>query len=293
LPINTNFPIANPIPVRGEQGQGPAGVVGNFYSFAFMIAGFLAFVMIVYGGVRYTFSAGNVSAKDEAKDAIKQALLGLGLLLVAYLILQTINPDLTQLRMPTLAPYVPPLSSSTQPAGVNGASCQQIILVAVAPDAIPFENGATVSWGDSSVSDNTRRNLTYLHSQVDRAVAAGVNITVLSAWRPYSYQMHLYNVFSAYKAFENNPNLKTECQDLWDSVKHEKDDIHHILGAVARPSTRAPHVCGIAVDIRLPNDMSISRANSILQSAGVDLRGGDVPGDGVHFQVQNPPAGCS
>jgi hypothetical protein len=136
LPINTNLPIPGGAkPISGPQGQGPASVVANFYSFAFLIAGFLAFVMIVYGGVRYTFSGGSSSSKEEAKDAIKQALLGLGLLLVAYLILSTINPDLTQLRMPTLPPYTaPPVASGTvivPPPGVTGCStsctCQQYL----------------------------------------------------------------------------------------------------------------------------------------------------------------------
>lgn len=136
LPINTNFPInANsavsgsgvpakgPIPISGPQGQGPVGLIANFYSFAFLIAGFLAFVMIVYGGVRYTFSGGSHTAKEEAKDAIQQALFGLGLLLVAYLILQTINPDLTKLKLPTLAPYNPPPPATGTPPVLTGFGC--------------------------------------------------------------------------------------------------------------------------------------------------------------------------
>lgn len=135
LPINTDLPIpGGGVPISGPEGQGPAALIANFYSFAFLIAGFLAFVMIIYGGVRYTFSGGSASSKEEAKDAIKQALLGMGLLLVAYLVLRTINPDLTQLQMPTLVPYVPPpVASGTPvtPPGVTGCTtsctCQQYL----------------------------------------------------------------------------------------------------------------------------------------------------------------------
>jgi hypothetical protein len=128
LPINTNLPIPNAVPISGPGGQGPAGLIANFYSFAFLIAGFLAFVMIVYGGVRYTFSGGNHSSKEEAKEAIRQALIGLGLLLVAYLILRTINPDLTKLQLPTLTPYTPvPVATgpatSTTPGGIEVVNC--------------------------------------------------------------------------------------------------------------------------------------------------------------------------
>ena len=134
LPINTDLPINNPVPISGPQGEGPAGLIANFYSFAFLIAGFLAFIMIVYGGVRYAFSGGSSSAKEEAKDAIWQALIGLGLLLVAYLILRTINPDLTQLRMPELVPFTPtPAPSGTaiitsdQIACTTSCTCSQYL----------------------------------------------------------------------------------------------------------------------------------------------------------------------
>lgn len=123
LPINTNLPIPNEMPISGDTGQGPAALIANFYSFAFLIAGFLAFAMIIYGGVRYTFSGGNHSSKEEGKESIKQALFGMALLLVAYLILRTINPDLTVLNLPTLAPYNPPPSSSSTGPGPGAFAC--------------------------------------------------------------------------------------------------------------------------------------------------------------------------
>jgi hypothetical protein len=67
-----------------------------------MIGGILAFGVVVYGGVKYMTSAGNPSGQGDAKEWIEAALLGLLLLVGAYFILNVINPQLTNLTMPTL-----------------------------------------------------------------------------------------------------------------------------------------------------------------------------------------------
>ena len=72
-------------------------IVAWFYYFIIGVAGLAAFVMLVMGGVKYLTSAGNPSAIGDAKDQIKSALLGLLIILMSWLILQVINPDLTVL----------------------------------------------------------------------------------------------------------------------------------------------------------------------------------------------------
>lgn len=85
-----------------EPGGNPVGWVANFYQFALAASGVLAFGAIVYGGFKYTLAAGNPSGQSEAKQWIWGALQGIILLAAAYLILRTINPKLTELRLPTL-----------------------------------------------------------------------------------------------------------------------------------------------------------------------------------------------
>jgi hypothetical protein len=80
----------------------PGAWVANFYQFALMIGGVLAFGVVVYGGVKYMASAGNPSGQSDAKEWIEAALLGLLLLVGAYFILNVVNPQLTNLTMPTL-----------------------------------------------------------------------------------------------------------------------------------------------------------------------------------------------
>ena len=72
-----------------------------FYYFIVGVAGLAAFVMLVWGGFQYLTSAGNPTAIGDAKDRIKSALLGLLIILISWLILQVINPELTILRGPT------------------------------------------------------------------------------------------------------------------------------------------------------------------------------------------------
>ena len=72
-------------------------IVAWFYYFIIGVAGLAAFVMLVTGGVKYLTSAGSPSAISDAKDQIKSALLGLLIILMSWLILQVINPDLTVL----------------------------------------------------------------------------------------------------------------------------------------------------------------------------------------------------
>lgn len=77
-------------------------IVAWFYYFIVTISGFAAFVMLVWGGFKYLSSAGNPSAIGDSKDMIQKALLGLLLILVSYLILQAINPDLIILQGPNI-----------------------------------------------------------------------------------------------------------------------------------------------------------------------------------------------
>ncbi|MFH1990525.1 MAG: hypothetical protein ABIJ19_01585 [Patescibacteria group bacterium] len=79
----------------------------------------LALAQMMLGGIQYILSAGNVSKKEDAKDTIQQALLGLGLLLASFLLLRTINPDLVNLKNPTLTPLQFKSEAPTSPTGPN------------------------------------------------------------------------------------------------------------------------------------------------------------------------------
>jgi len=86
--------------------------VRYLYVFIIVIAGFLSLLMLVIGGVRYVYSAGSPEKTKDAKNQINNAIFGLVILLCSFLILKTINPQLTTLQEPVLKePFPPELSS--------------------------------------------------------------------------------------------------------------------------------------------------------------------------------------
>lgn len=74
-----------------------AGQLGEFlsqaFSFGLAIAAALAVIMIVWGGVEIMLSE-SVFSKDAGKKKIQDAIWGLLLALVSWLILYTINPKI-------------------------------------------------------------------------------------------------------------------------------------------------------------------------------------------------------
>ena len=76
-----------------EATGGPAGLVNQIYRIAFGLAAACALGVLIYGAISWTLS-GAVSSKQDALEWIKAALWGLMLLLAAFIILYTINPDL-------------------------------------------------------------------------------------------------------------------------------------------------------------------------------------------------------
>lgn len=74
------------------------------FIFGLSLITILALAQMIIGGTMYILAAGNSTLVAEAKDTIFQALLGLAVLLVSYLLLRTINPDLVNLANPDLTP---------------------------------------------------------------------------------------------------------------------------------------------------------------------------------------------
>lgn len=72
--------------------------VTNFYQWALGISALVALGILVYAGLAYTASGGNASRQGDAKQWIWNALIGLVLLFGSYLILNTINPNLTNFQ---------------------------------------------------------------------------------------------------------------------------------------------------------------------------------------------------
>ncbi len=75
-----------------------ASQIGNLYNWAVGIGGLVALGVLIFGGVLYATSSGNISRQDEAKNWLFGAVIGILILFSSYVILSTINPELTKLK---------------------------------------------------------------------------------------------------------------------------------------------------------------------------------------------------
>ena len=99
------------------------GYIPGLVRLAIQVAGALAVIMIVIGGVQYA-SSDAISGKSEGKERIQNAIYGLLLAIGAYIILYSVNPKTLSLQL-TIAPptvqTVPP-QATTSPVVPNPLS---------------------------------------------------------------------------------------------------------------------------------------------------------------------------
>jgi murein DD-endopeptidase MepM/ murein hydrolase activator NlpD len=126
LQLNLDYPSFGGFDLN--QDQQINSVVAWFYYLIVGISGFAAFTMLVWGGISWLSSAGSPARITDAKDRIRNALLGLLLVLGSFIILQILNPELTILRSPELTEAdIPAFQRTPQGASsgvlANTASC--------------------------------------------------------------------------------------------------------------------------------------------------------------------------
>ncbi|MEK9151772.1 MAG: pilin, partial [Patescibacteria group bacterium] len=107
--LKKGFCYAKPKPVQLIISLGAKGSVvdlgdyiSSVYRYAVSVAGVIAAVMMMVGGFQYLTAGGDASRVTQGKERIVDSLVGLFLALAAYLILNTINPDLVNLRLPRI-----------------------------------------------------------------------------------------------------------------------------------------------------------------------------------------------
>jgi hypothetical protein len=117
IPFSDTFNAGVPIEITGNTiGE----YIAAFFFFFVSVAGILATVMIMYGGLKYVISRGNASMMSDAKDNIVSAVTGLILALSAYVILMTINPRLvTYEGFGEQITHIEPSSQLEEETGVN------------------------------------------------------------------------------------------------------------------------------------------------------------------------------
>lgn len=126
------------------------------YRWGILLGGLAAFFALIIAGFQYLTSVGDPMKMREARDRIRDAILGLVLLLSTFIILNTLNPELTTLTPPTTAvpglgvgAWLPPNLSEpcTKVTFFNGASYSGDSLVFSPADFGDCENyGSGFLW---------------------------------------------------------------------------------------------------------------------------------------------------
>jgi len=111
--LSSSFAIANDIEKRGLETKYPiingveitaTSTIGTYavylFSVSMIIGAILAFAILIFGGFRYVTSAGDPMAMTDARKWIWNAILGLILLLCAWLIMGIINEEILKPKVP-------------------------------------------------------------------------------------------------------------------------------------------------------------------------------------------------
>lgn len=119
--------------IPGLPATGPVDLsmyIIGLYNFLLSIVGIVAVMMLIFGGMRYITAMGSSTAISSAKDIVTNALLGLLLALISWVIVSTINPDVLYIQNPTSK--LPPSM-----AGARDVACTKSNSPCVCNDLFP------------------------------------------------------------------------------------------------------------------------------------------------------------
>lgn len=90
------------VSIGGYEVTGIENYVRRLFVYLIGIVGIVAGIMIVWAGLKWLTSGGSPERINDAKQKIGNAAIGMVLALSSYVLLQTINPALVQLRLPSV-----------------------------------------------------------------------------------------------------------------------------------------------------------------------------------------------
>jgi hypothetical protein len=103
----------------GSSGIGLAAYLNRIYVVLIALGAIIAFLKIAFAGVKYSLDE-VVTHKAEAKSDIQGALIGLAILLIPFIVLNTIYPGLTSLNILGSAANNPDVGTNLNTSGGAG-----------------------------------------------------------------------------------------------------------------------------------------------------------------------------
>jgi len=120
IPVNAQpYESISALPGTGSVNlDDPTTYFINLFKIFVFVASVLAVIKLMLCGFQYMTSEA-ISSKENAKQCIWAVIFGLFLILLSYLILQVINPELNQLQFENIRSLIETGQSSTQPPQGN------------------------------------------------------------------------------------------------------------------------------------------------------------------------------
>ncbi len=112
--------------------------INGIYNYAMSIAGILAAIILMAGGVLWLISGGDASKITQAKELIISSITGLIILAASYIILFQINPGLVNFT-PIYIDQIKPIvldTENTEPIPVDTGSISSILGVTCGKDSV-------------------------------------------------------------------------------------------------------------------------------------------------------------
>jgi len=118
-PSNYKYTPLEPI-FAGDTDGGFVHYIQMVYKFLIWTVGIAALLMLTIGGFMYMTSAGNQAHAETAKKIIKDALLGLVIVLFTWVLLNLINPDLVKINLKSVDGLKYELKDPKEAGGTTG-----------------------------------------------------------------------------------------------------------------------------------------------------------------------------
>lgn len=300
-------PLA-PLPI-GAGGATPTSYTMSTYLSGMLklliaLGGATAILMAIIGGTQYVASGIAPSAKQDAKNRITSAFIGLALVLTSYLILNSINPKLVAVNFMLPAIGAPTGAGIVVTGVVAPGVCSITPLDVLSGTALEMENMSPPRVLFTSDSTGVQQNLSALKKEIDNlSTALGVTVQVNSAYRPYAYQKHLYDIVNKWVNQGLKDNTDTACRDIKVAIGREYTT-HNLGTVVSLPSNCSVHTKGKAVDLQASpspatpdskiGNVRLADINAFMASHNIsNLYWQGLSDDPVHFYLKNPPySGC-
>jgi len=122
---NTPTPTALSVNIGSLSSATITTYIQAIYNYLLGAAAVLAVIVIAVGGFRYIIAAGGAQI-EEAKKMIVHAIVGLLIAVTSYVLLQTVNPQLTVLRLPPIKLVRADYLDKIQPVSMEGQACWTI-----------------------------------------------------------------------------------------------------------------------------------------------------------------------